>query len=329
MAVLGVASCTEERGEPRPPPKVCGWDERVVRLQTEGFDFAWNQRIDSESFGTGIWVGPEHILTMAHVLLRARVVRGVTEQGQTFGVDRVQAFDLDADLALVTVDHPPPNRKAEKLDWKPPAMGPFRDLKVLSVGNQLDGGLAVSRGRIIAVQEGRFWIHDALLAPGSSGGALFDVTSCRIIGLNKSLRPYRRAFAVPTWKAQYLRPKSSGTAPASLFGVKDQRALPTRSTWNGTECLDGQAILRFPVGTERSTDLLIEIGSEQPLGARLFIDHIPGTVEFEPTELISGSVVRAISVRATTPMEVRLKNPALDRVCFELSVSEVVWSKRL
>lgn len=187
LAGFGAASCRRDAAEPRPPPKACGWDTRVVRLQVEGFDFEWNRRVPSTSFGTGVWVAPTRVLTMAHVLLRARKVRGVTEAGDTFEVDRIVVFDLDVDLALLAVDQRPPGLEVVNVDWQPPTMSPYRDVEVLSVGNQLDGGLALSRGRIINVQEGCFWIHDALLAPGSSGGALFDVASCRVIGLDKSV----------------------------------------------------------------------------------------------------------------------------------------------
>lgn len=175
MLLTGGCATMSPTKEPPPPSPLRG----VVRVATP------------EGFGSGFFVTPHLVVTAAHVL-GTHALAVVQAAG---GLPRPAAavhVDPRLDVALLVVREPGtplPVRVTPLLDGEP----------VAAVGYpQGRATLALQTGTVRAILPAVLE-HDALIAPGSSGGPLLDAAG-QVVGINAALvqerSGYQHFFAV-------------------------------------------------------------------------------------------------------------------------------------
>ncbi len=152
----------------------------VVNIQIMNPDI----RFGSGTFGEGsgfVWDTEGHIVTNAHVVHNAQDIL-VTFADETTSLAKVQAMDLDSDLAVIKID-------PAGYDLRPVIMGDVDELhvgmRVAAIGSPfsqiqtLTSGIVSALGRNISGLNQGFQIpdsiqFDAAINPGNSGGPLFN-----------------------------------------------------------------------------------------------------------------------------------------------------------
>jgi S1-C subfamily serine protease len=174
------------------------------------------------------------ILTNAHVVEGARVIRVILADGRQFeaglvGADRAQDI---AELRIGARDLP-----VAELSERPLKVGQL----VIAVGNPYGLGWTVTSGVVSALNRelpnprGGKLTHliqtDAPINPGSSGGPLVD-SQGRVIGITTAIVPYAQGlgFAVPTMTALQVlgrfmqSPRTTSNLALGLGGTRTRIA---------------------------------------------------------------------------------------------------------
>lgn len=152
--------------------------------------------------GSAVAVGPGRWLTCAHVVTGAEEVK--VSGGAFLQPARVVATDANADLALLEGGPSLPG-----VTWREDALP--KGTEVLAVGNsrglgvRATLGIIASLGELVAYRVGELirvgvdTDHTAMIAPGNSGGALFEAASSRCVGITNARHPAEpgMAYAVP------------------------------------------------------------------------------------------------------------------------------------
>jgi serine protease Do len=178
---------------------------RVASLEVHGYRFRAGREQATRWEGSGVWIGPDLLVTSASVVLRAREIVARGADGHSYGLDRVVLMDRVRDIAVLTGPAgpalPPLSLPARRGDAQR-----LRSTAVVALGARPDGSLSASAGhaRGVAVIGGQEWIvHDAALEPGASGGALVSEDGT-FLGLNTASGPAGRGFAIPSWSIARL-----------------------------------------------------------------------------------------------------------------------------
>lgn len=139
-----------------------------------------------EGHGSGFVVGPDLIVTNQHVVDGADELAIVTRDGRTLGPVEALVIDADHDLALLRVQDlglpKLPLAAGERL----PAVG----TDTFAIGAPLGLSYSLTRGIVSAhrdVQGTAFLQMQTTVAPGSSGGPLFDDHG-RVVAVNTATR---------------------------------------------------------------------------------------------------------------------------------------------
>ena len=139
-----------------------------------------------EGHGSGFVVGPNLVVTNQHVIDQAEQMAILTRDGRTLGPVTALVVDADHDLALLRVEGlglpKVPLASAEPL----PPVG----ADTYAIGAPLGLSYSLTRGSVSAhrnVQGTDFLQMQTTVAPGSSGGPLFDDHG-RVIAVNTATR---------------------------------------------------------------------------------------------------------------------------------------------
>lgn len=153
-----------------------------------------------DSCGSGFIVKADGtVVTNFHVIRRAQEAWARFEDGSQFRIGHIKVYDPNWDLAVLKL--------ASTASFQPVTLGDSESAKplqpVVAVGNGLCQNLSATTGHINQTprdeRTGRIFSlrHDAVIAPGNSGGALYR--GREVVGVNVSLD--RRAggiyYAVP------------------------------------------------------------------------------------------------------------------------------------
>ena len=156
---------------------------QVVKIfattQDPDFDSPWQARTPSSATGSGVVIGPRHVLTGAHVVARATFLQIQRLHDPDKLVARLASISHDCDLALIEVDH-------ELTGHFPAAeIGELPDLrdKVAVVGFPVGGEeVSVTEGVVSRIEVTRYSHSqrqllavtvDAAINEGNSGGPAF------------------------------------------------------------------------------------------------------------------------------------------------------------
>lgn len=212
-----------------------------VSLEIAGFDFAsglrpdakgkpnWNgvEMVEAQWAGSGFIVqGDGAVVTNYHVARKALGGRAVFEDGSSFDVIQIKAYDPVNDIAVLKL-------KAQKT-FPTVKLGDSDTVnvmdKVLAVGNALGQHMAVTEGIINQVfvndNNVRYQIrHSATIAPGNSGGALYK--GDQVIGINVAgILGYSIYYSIPINIAKsLLDPKYSWVPLAQVFPANIEAIL--------------------------------------------------------------------------------------------------------
>jgi len=193
--------------------------DRNVSLEMKGFMFASGLRLNKQGKPNGHgdelvpikWSGSGFIvkndgtiLTNYHVAVRALEGTAEFADGGSFQIKHIKVYDPINDIAVMKI------RATKSFPSVKLGNSDRVDImdKVLAVGNTLGEGFSVSDGMInqikVSDRDVRYLIrHDAAIAPGNSGGALYR--GDEVVGINVRGRvPYVVYYAIPINLAKAL-----------------------------------------------------------------------------------------------------------------------------
>lgn len=133
--------------------------------------------------GSGAIIGTDgYIVTNVHVINGASSIRVVTYSGDTYNINAIAGYDVNADIAVLKINAP--NLKAL-------SFGDSDDVKVgekvIAAGNPAGLAFTVTEGIVSAFRTAqnnlRYIQTDVPINPGNSGGPLIN-TKGEIIGIN-------------------------------------------------------------------------------------------------------------------------------------------------
>jgi S1-C subfamily serine protease len=131
---------------------------QVVRVystyQDPDYECPWQSVAPRGSTGSGVIVGPQHVLTGAHVVANATFVQVQKQSDTTKVVARVQAISHDSDLALLHVE-----QKAFARGIRPAVIGDLPNLRdaVQVVGYPIGGEeVSITEGVVSRIEVQRY-----------------------------------------------------------------------------------------------------------------------------------------------------------------------------
>lgn len=230
FTLLLVAACGGHARAPAAPVKLTARDivtrskPAIVRIEAGG-----------ERIGTGFALDASGVIaTNLHVVAGARQITVELLDGTKYEVQRVDAIDLERDLALIDIDPPKPIPVIALGDSDQVAAGD----PVIAIGNPM-GVLeySVSDGLISSVRvlSSKLTVLQisAPISQGSSGGPLFNAAG-EVIGVSTAILSggQNLNFGVP---GNYLKAMLATKAPLSLdeFANQTQPPDPTVAVGNG------------------------------------------------------------------------------------------------
>jgi S1-C subfamily serine protease len=257
----------------------------ITTLQSNRSFF--NQEDVPSGMGSGfVWDDDGHIVTNAHVLLRADSAKVTLNDGTTLSASLTGAAP-DYDLAVLKID--PPGKKAPKI-----ILGTSKDLQVgqktFAIGNpfgldqSLTTGVISALGRQISSLKSQKIDNaiqtDAAINPGNSGGPLLD-SSGRLIGVNTQIVSPSGAyagigFAIPVDTVNQIVPELIrhgrivrpdigaqflSEASARQWGVQNGAVIKTVNP-DGPADKAGLRSFRFITGTRATADIIVSVNGQ-------------------------------------------------------------------
>ncbi len=241
----------------------------------------------AQSLGSGVVIDAEgHVLTNAHVVGQADVIRVTLADGREFGAELVGA-DANNDLAVLRLI------EAEAVPWVSP--GSSEDLMVgepvIAIGNPFGLSNSVTTGVVSALNRSirnddrvfhGFMQTDASINPGNSGGPLLNADG-ELIGVNTAI--YQNAqgigFAIPIDVAKRIVHEliTKGAVAPVWLGLELQDLSPQlKQTLGLPERLQGALISRVRGGGPakasglRRGDVILEVEKSSIRSARSFYE---------------------------------------------------------
>lgn len=218
----GSGSATATRYDPRLSlaPMIERVGPSVVSVHAEGarreprFDLfrGGTPPVVAQSHGSGfVYSADGLVITNHHVVDGAERVRVRAHDGREFPA-KVLGSDPSTDLALVQIEGPAGLPAATLGESSGARVGDW----VVALGSPMGLEHSASVGIVSAKGRGSLGLYadsyldflqtDADIAPGSSGGPLFDLEG-RVIGINTAVGPGASGFAIPIDQAKAVIPK--------------------------------------------------------------------------------------------------------------------------
>src|ERR1700685_1166374 len=152
------------------------------------FDEAWGSTfyvgVGDKAHGTGVQINSQCVITANHVVAEPKAkITIVDPTGKVVVAGSIKASDPVADLAVVCSQTALAGHAARIAKTMPPHYSPVFSL-----------GFPLQNTQILT--EGRYQLHGMVtadIAPGNSGGGVFDETSGQLIGLSQAIDEYATA----------------------------------------------------------------------------------------------------------------------------------------
>ena len=191
------------------------------------------------SSGAGIRLGGDRVVTCAHCLHEANA--RVDLDGRTLAAT-IERYDAEADVAVLRLQDADP---APPLELRPSATLRPGEL-VFAFGHPLGARDVLARGSVRRATE-RLVVSDVPLAPGNSGGPLFDAAG-RLAGMNAAIAR-DRSFSVAT---ETIHRVAGGSASRRL-GIA---AAPARVRLAGGHASDALVMTDVRAGSDAERSAL-------------------------------------------------------------------------
>jgi serine protease Do len=199
--------------------------------------------------GSGVIVGPDIILTNAHVVEGAKELE-ITGQNKRVLKAKIVGTDAKSDLAVLRIE-------GDTSGLTPIAFGDSSTLRlgqiVLAIGNPFGIGQTVTMGIVSGTSRADLGIEayedfiqtDAAINPGNSGGALVDLEG-RLVGVPTAILSRTGGymgvgFAIPSNMAQPIMKSliEHGRVERGIIGVTIQNIDSDLASSLGLKTLDG------------------------------------------------------------------------------------------
>lgn len=336
--VLGAAACgssrkpvtpvaVEKTEEPKASPEDA-WKQESLSLAVQGYMFSGATQPEGASWaGSGSWIGPNTVVTNAHVALRGLKIIGTDDLGKTFEFDQILAVDEEADLAIIKASGTGSDIYL-KLAERPEDPRSLRGTNVRVIGNTGGLGLSFYDGRITNVvgkENTTVLLHDANTAGGSSGGPLINPAG-DLVGVNHSSLPSLNAkAAAPSWVVKDVVSKAG--AAKSLKDAFDPADLPVSWYVERAVCLKPGEMFKGAFATVATNDLVAEITPAQatPIG---FVVH--NGQEAIAEAVVTGKAQGAWTLRGGGQYVFAVLNPkdAPGPNCATVKFGRIDWAAR-
>ena len=241
----------------------------------------------AQSLGSGVVIDAEgHVLTNAHVVGRADVIRVTLADGREFDAELVGA-DPNNDIAVLRLE------EAEDVPWIVP--GTSEDLMVgepvIAIGNPFGLSNSVTTGVVSALNRSirndsrefhGFLQTDASINPGNSGGPLMNADG-ELVGINTAI--YQNAqgigFAIPIDVAKRIVHEliTKGAVAPVWLGVELQDLDPRlKQAFGLPERSSGALVSRVRSGTPAAAaglergDVVVRVAGSKVRSARGFYE---------------------------------------------------------
>jgi serine protease Do len=259
--------------------------------------------------GSGVVIGDGQVLTNAHNLRGSEVTVTFSDGRREIGT--VTAVDADGDLAVIGVD----TKGAAALEWAA-SEGVAIGTAVFGAAAANGSGTRITFGTVSAVERafrgpgGRRIAgsieHTAPLAPGSSGGALFDAEG-RLVGLNTNRIGDNFYLALPADAALRARvdalgrgeaPKRPrlGVAVAPSYVARRLRrsvGLPERDGLLVRDVEEGSAAARAGI---QAGDLIVEAAGTPITDGDELVEALGSAGDTFDVKVVRGTEERTVSV---------------------------------
>lgn len=254
----------------------------------------------AQSLGSGVVIDAEgHVLTNAHVVGQADVIRVTLADGREFDAELVGA-DANNDLAVLRL------LEAKDVPWVGP--GSSEDLMVgepvIAIGNPFGLSNSVTTGVVSALNRSirnddrvfhGFLQTDASINPGNSGGPLLNADG-ELVGVNTAI--YQNAegigFAIPIDVAKRIVHEliTKGAVAPVWLGLELQDLSPQlKQTLGLSERLQGALISRVREASPARTgglkrgDVVLEVENSSIRSARSFYEILERSTTGQEIEL--------------------------------------------
>ena len=182
LASFLVLACVSSSSTPAPHVPVLELQRATVALVTPETD-----ELPSRVYCSGVWVGPNEILTASHCVVEDEAVEPIvffrTPDSLAFP-SSVLRFDLDEDLALLYAPVAPPHT-TPSIALASPALGDEVDI----MGHPAAITWTLARGWVSAYRDGAMQLSAPVFF-GNSGGGAFDRWG-DLVGISRSLASVR------------------------------------------------------------------------------------------------------------------------------------------
>lgn len=209
-------------------PLTMRFDDGVLRLQA------------NQAIGTGVAIGPNLIVSAAHVMQAAR--KGLTaDQAQppvqvsslTIATQQATMSWMNAPADLAAIVPSAPLRVTRQLVCRPTVPGePITIVGYPAIGGVHVWGPTITQGIVATYPQGtRLEVHDAVILdakvqPGNSGGPVFDARG-RVVGIAVAM--FGERIMVPP-RATDRRPDGAGPAPDREYFAPNSYTMMVPST---------------------------------------------------------------------------------------------------
>ncbi len=267
-----LAACGHDKPKTVTPaaPAADAWRKESLSLSVQGYMFNGTTKPGEAAWaGSGSWIGPNMVVTNAHVALRGLKITGKDDLGKMYEFDQILAIDETADLAILKASAG--SDTYLKLAERPADPRSLRGSSVRVIGNTGDLGLSFYDGRITNVvgEEGStILLHDANTAGGSSGGPLIN-TAGDLVGVNHSSLPSLNAkAAAPSWIVKKALDQAKNNKGLSLKEAFTPSDLPVSWYVERAVCLKPGEVFKGAFASVATNDLVVDINPAQatPIG---------------------------------------------------------------
>jgi len=309
-------------------------DRRVVRMDIKGYRLMWDASAELSWSGTGFLLGPDLMVSNAHVLRHARAISAQTDSGQKIEVTHILAIDKARDLALARVTNTNIERSLSLLPKPNQAREELRLTKVVAAGYTAGGELdAISYydgvvNNVVQLSDGEERIvHSANIAFGSSGGPLVNADDKVLLGINHAIsQKFRFSLAVPSWEVDAFIRESANNRGRPIGEELDVSDLTTETRLERTTCLAAGDIATFPIAAVPNEDVLLSVTSTDK---GQFLAGLSLDDNLVEREVVDESMLRAVTLTDTENefTLVLVNHPELekDEICLDITVKTIDW----